>query len=69
MQARYVILRVLLIAGEGLVSIDKFTGDDGEPDLVVRLDRSKINSTGKKAIGDFLCKLQVGRRGDCVCGM
>lgn len=59
MQARYVILRVLLCAGEGLVSIEKFVADDGELDLVIRLDRSKINSVGKKAIGDFLKKLQV----------
>ncbi len=59
MQARYVILRVLLEAGEGLVSVEKISGEDGEPDLVVKLDRSKINSVGKKAIGDFLRKLQV----------
>lgn len=59
MQARYVILRVLMEAGEGLVSIEKLTGDDGEPDLVMKLDRSKINTVGKKAIGDFLRKLQT----------
>ena len=59
MQARYVILRVLLEAEEGLVNIEKLTGEDGEPDLVMQLDRSKINTVGKKAIGDFLRKLQV----------
>ena len=59
MQARYVILRVLLEAGEGLVSVERITGEDGEPDVIVKLDRSKINSVGKKAIGDFLRKLQV----------
>ena len=33
--------------------------EDGEPDLIIKLDRSKINSVGKTAIGDFLRKLQV----------
>ena len=66
MQARYVILRVLLEAGEGLVSVERITGEDAEPDVVVKLDRSKINSVGKKAIGDFLRKLQVrSNRGYC----
>ena len=59
MCARYVILRVMLEAGEGFVSIEQFTSADGKPDLVVRLDASKIETTGKKCIGDFLLKLQV----------
>ena len=61
MQARFAILQVLLEKGEGLVSLDKTVGEDGEPDLLVTLDRSKINSAGKVAIGDFLKKLQVCR--------
>ncbi|XP_076464886.1 dipeptidyl peptidase 3-like [Babylonia areolata] len=59
MNARFVILRVMLEAGEGLVSIDRVQGEDKEPDLRVKLDRSKIISVGKPAIGKFLCKLQV----------
>ena len=59
MQARHVILRVLLETAPGLVSIERTTGSDGKPDVVVRLDRSKIETEGKKAIGDFLQKLQV----------
>ena len=59
MQARYVILRVLLENAVGLVSIEKTTGSDGKPDIIIKLDRSKIETHGKPAIGDFLKKLQV----------
>ncbi|XP_059565979.1 dipeptidyl peptidase 3 isoform X2 [Myotis daubentonii] len=59
MQARFVILRVLLEAGEGLVTITPTTGADGRPDARVRLDRSKIRSVGKPALERFLRRLQV----------
>ena len=59
MQGRYVILQVLLEAGEDLVNIKKTTGADGQPELVISLDRDKIETVGKKAIGDFLTRLQV----------
>ncbi|XP_026303448.1 dipeptidyl peptidase 3 isoform X1 [Piliocolobus tephrosceles] len=59
MQARFVILRVLLEAGEGLVTITSTTGSDGRPDARVRLDRSKIRSVGKPALERFLRRLQV----------
>jgi len=69
MRARYVILRVLLEAGEGLVSLDTVTGSDGQPDLVVKLDRSKIPTVGKAAIGRFLLALQVHKSlGDLSAG-
>uniref|UniRef100_A0A2C9KUM4 dipeptidyl-peptidase III n=1 Tax=Biomphalaria glabrata TaxID=6526 RepID=A0A2C9KUM4_BIOGL len=58
MNARFVILRVLIEAGEDLVKIEKVTGEDGNPDLLVLLDRAKIISVGKPAIGAFLRKLQ-----------
>ncbi|KAL0162559.1 hypothetical protein M9458_041955, partial [Cirrhinus mrigala] len=50
MQARFVILRVLLEAGEGLVGLKECTGADGRPDAVITLDRSKIHTVGKSAI-------------------
>ena len=50
MQARYAILRVLLEAGQGLVSLST---------QKVELDRSKILSVGRPAIGAFLQKLNV----------
>ncbi|XP_077448467.1 dipeptidyl peptidase 3 isoform X1 [Stigmatopora argus] len=59
MQARFVILRVLLEAGEGLVSLEEVAAADGKPDALVALDRAKIRTVGKDAIRRFLCKLQV----------
>lgn len=59
MQARFVILRVLLEAGEGLVTVAPTTGADGRPDARVRLDRDKIRPVGKPALERFLRKLQV----------
>lgn len=58
-QARYVILQVLLEAGEGLVSMTKYVDKDGKDDLLLSLDRSKIATVGKEALGNFLRKLQV----------
>ena len=59
MQARFVILRVLIEAGEGLVSVERCTGEDGKPDAIVKLDKEKIETVGRDAIGNFLRKLQV----------
>ncbi|XP_068682622.1 dipeptidyl peptidase 3-like isoform X1 [Montipora foliosa] len=60
MHARYVILRVLLEAGKGLVQLTTLAeGSDGKPDVLITLDRAKIESVGRPAIGNFLRKLQV----------
>lgn len=54
MQARHAILRVFLDAGDDFVKITQ--KDD---DLIVSMDRSKIHTTGMKAIEKFLTALQV----------
>lgn len=41
------------------MKVEEVTGDDGMPDLLVTLDRNKIMSVGKPALGKFLQRLQV----------
>eukprot|EP01133_Synstelium_polycarpum_P008019 gene8019-9421_t len=55
-QARYAILQVLLRAGQGLLTIDTTTVKD---DILIKLDRTKIESVGVPAIGKFLQQLMV----------
>ncbi|NP_001086656.1 dipeptidyl-peptidase 3 L homeolog [Xenopus laevis] len=59
MQARFVILHVLLEAGQNFVTISQKMGADGRPDAQVTLDREKILSVGHPAIQRFLLRLQV----------
>jgi dipeptidyl-peptidase-3 len=54
-----VLLQVLLNAGEGFVTLKEVKGEDGNPDLLLSMDRSKLESVGKPAMGEFLKKLQV----------
>jgi len=58
-RARFVLLQVMLNAGEGFVSVEQVTGEDGEPDLLFTLDRNKIESVGKPAVGEFLKRLHI----------
>ena len=55
MQARHAILRVMLAAGQGFVTLDK----EANGDFVLHMDRTKIRTVGKAAMGDFLKKLGV----------
>ena len=58
-QARFVIMQVMLEAGQDFVTIKEVTGEDGKPDLLIVMDRSKIMTGGQPAISQFLLKLQV----------
>lgn len=58
-QARFAILQVLFEAGQDFVKLSEVKGEDGEPDLLFEMDRSKLESVGAPAIRQFLLKLQV----------
>lgn len=58
MQARYALLRIMLDAGGGFLSIKQCIKDDKEG-LEIHMDRSKIQSVGVPALSDFLLKLQI----------
>jgi len=61
MNARYVILRVLMEAGEGLVEIKRLPAAEGEEvdNAEIILNRGLIATVGRKAIEKFLRKLNI----------
>ncbi|KAH6691279.1 dipeptidyl-peptidase [Plectosphaerella plurivora] len=56
-QARYSILQCFLQAGDDFCVLD-YKKDDLS-DLQIKLDRSKILTTGRKAVGEYLQKLHI----------
>lgn len=57
-KGRFVMLRMLLEAGEGFVEVNK-TKKDGRDWLDIKLDKSKIKDVGFKALKNFLLKMMV----------
>ncbi|KAL8839413.1 MAG: hypothetical protein Q9170_001752 [Blastenia crenularia] len=57
MQARFSILKTFLDAGEGFTTLD-YTKDDLS-DLMIKVDREKILTVGRKAVEGYLQKLHV----------
>jgi hypothetical protein len=39
---RYVIMQVLLEAGQNFLKVEQVEGKDGQPDLLITMDRSKV---------------------------
>jgi len=58
-QARFVILQVMLEAGQEFLTVKECVGEDGHPDMIINMDRSKIHTVGQPAIATFLQKLQI----------
>lgn len=56
-QARFSILKCFLDAGDDFCKLD-YTKDDLS-DLTIKLDRSKILTTGRKAVGEYLQKIHI----------
>ncbi|CAK7206395.1 hypothetical protein SEUCBS139899_009187 [Sporothrix eucalyptigena] len=56
-QARFSILKCFLEAGDDFCKLE-YKNDDLS-DLTIKLDRSKILTTGRKAVGDYLQKLHI----------
>jgi len=61
-KARFVILQVLIEAGQGLVTVEEKVGEYGEPDLLINVDKTNIDTVGREAMRDFLLQLQVSMK-------
>nr|VZI32617.1 unnamed protein product [Spirometra erinaceieuropaei] len=57
-QARFAIFKVILDCDPPVLQIETVKGEDKNPDLRIHLDRSKLQSVAKPAVGEFLRKLQ-----------
>ena len=59
MNGRYVILQVLIEAGNNFIKIEKLKNSENKDWIYATLDKEQILTTGKKAMGDFLLKMNV----------
>ena len=54
-------MNVLREAGEGFLIIEETIDDYENPDLLLKMDRTKLETVGRPAMGKFLQKLQIYR--------
>ena len=54
-------MNVLREAGEGFLTVEETVDDYENPDLLLKMDRTKLETVGRPAMGKFLQKLQIYR--------
>ena len=58
-QAVFIIMLVMLEAGDDFLTVKEVTGEDGQLDLLISMDREKINTVGQEVIAKLVLKHQV----------
>jgi hypothetical protein len=52
-------MQVMLEAGENFLKVEQVEGADGQPDLLITMDRTKVNTRGKHGVWDPMLELTI----------